>query len=168
MSSVLIWLRGLSANVWPPGRTNAAILARRYSLSRGLTSWYPRRSFQMSANARNVSAGTAAGAGVCRNVPATIAARMRSASSSAVETPPYGDLARRISFCATGNGPCGSRLVWLCCLQRVRALPCPRKGLRLPEPVGTTHRVDELFSARASGHRAYRLTQSRSQERSSS
>src|SRR6266508_2056034 len=40
-----------------------------------------------------------------------------------------------------------------CAAQRVRAPPCPRKGLSPPETVGQFV-FDELFSARVSGHRA--------------
>src|ERR1700722_10115620 len=41
-------------------------------------------------------------------------------------------------------------------LARFRAPPCPRKGLRPPEMMVLDLGFDELFSARASGHRAQR------------
>src|SRR5215472_11239466 len=48
-----------------------------------------------------------------------------------------------------------------------RAPPCPRKGLRPSERStrGTTHCLDELSSARGSGHRAHRLTSARRQRK---
>ena len=52
-------------------------------------------------------------------------------------------------------------------LWRVRAPPCPREGLCPPENDRGISCLDGLFSARASGHRALRLTRERSQERSS-
>src|SRR5260370_39899232 len=41
---------------------------------------------------------------------------------------------------------------------RIRAPPCPREGLRPPVSACTCRCFDELFSARARGHRAQRLT----------
>src|SRR5260370_34627796 len=61
---------------------------------------------------------------------------------------------------AVFGGKKAPRLRMLCCGWRFRPPPWTRKGLRPPEVFRVLHRIafDELFSARASGHRAQRLT----------
>src|ERR1035438_10299461 len=67
------------------------------------------------------------------------------------------------------RGELPARSGMVSCPWRFRAPLCPREGLRPPERAISLDLVfDELFSARASGHRARRLTRhTGSQERSS-